>query len=90
MFYTEPPQAFRFVGREVVSGIPCLHYRSSERVEEAFLKGEAQGDIWMAEEGFPVRFAFEFEAYVETEEVFTEWAMEIRDVNQPISIEPPI
>lgn len=92
--YTGLPGTSNLVGREVVNGIPCLHYTSSHKGWGVLFGGgiaEAKGDIWIAEEGFPVKYIFEASGTdTEGNQGSIEWSMELRDVNQPISIEPPM
>ena len=91
--YTGLPGTSNLVGREVVNGIPCLHYTSNYKGWGVLFGGEiaeAKGDIWIAEEGFPVKYIFEASGTdPEGNQGSIEWSMELRDVNQPISIEPP-
>lgn len=85
--------ASSFVGNEVVNGISALHYTSDyagweERFDGSLHTG--RGDIWVAEEGFPVRCVFTGTGSDEEgHQGAFEWRMEITDVNQSISIEPP-
>lgn len=92
--YTGLPGTSNLVGREVVNGIACLHYSSSYKGWGVLFGGgiaEAKGDIWIAEEGFPVKYIFEASGTdTEGNQGSIEWSMDLRDVNQPISIEPPI
>ncbi len=92
--YTGLPGTSNLVGREVVNGIPCLHYASSYKEWGVLFGGEiaeAKGDIWIAEEGFPVKYIFEASGTdAEGNQGSIEWSMELMDVNQPISIEPPM
>jgi hypothetical protein len=92
--YTGLPGTSNLVGREVVNGIPCLHYASNYKGWEVLFGGgiaEARGEIWIAEEGFPVKYIFEASGTdTEGNQGSIEWSMELRDVNQPISIEPPM
>lgn len=92
--YTGLPGTSNLVGREVVNGIPCLHYTSSHKGWGVLFGGgiaEAKGDIWIAEEGFPVKYIFEASGTdTEGNQGSIEWSMDLRDVNQPISIEPPM
>ena len=93
--YTGLPGTSNLVGREVVNGISCLHYASNYKEWGVVLFGggiaEAKGDIWIAEEGFPVKYIFEASGTdPEGDQGSIEWSMELRDVNQPISIEPPM
>lgn len=92
--YMGLPGTSNLVGREVVNGIPCLHYTSSYKEWGVLFGGgiaEAKGDIWIAEEGFPVKYIFEASGTdPEGNQGSIEWSMELMDVNQPISIEPPM
>lgn len=92
--YTGLPGTSNLVGREVVNGIPCLHYASSYKGWGVLFGGviaEAKGDIWIAEEGFPVKYVFKASGTdTEGNQGSIEWSMDLRDVNQPISIEPPM
>lgn len=52
---------------------------------------EAKGDVWIAVEGFPVKYILKASGTdAEGNRGSIEWRMELRDVNQPISIEPPV
>ncbi len=85
--------ASSFVGNEVVNGISALHYTSDYAGWEERFGGSlhtGHGDIWVAEEGFPVRCVFTGTGTDEEgHQGGFEWRMEITDVNQAISIEPP-
>ena len=82
-----------FVGKEVVNGVATLHYSSDYAGWEESFQGdlqEASGEIWIAEEGFPVRTIFTASSVDEDgNQGSIEWQMDLTDVNQPISIEPP-
>jgi hypothetical protein len=82
-----------FVGKEVVNGVSALHYSSDYAGWEESFQGdlqEARGEIWIAEEGFPVRTIFTASSIDEDgNKGSIEWQMDLTDVNQPISIEPP-
>ncbi len=82
-----------FVGKEVVNGVSTLHYSSDYGGWEARFQGdlhEASGEIWIAEEGFPVRTIFTASSIDEDgNQGSVEWRMDLTNVNQPISIEPP-
>lgn len=92
--YTDLPSVSSFVGEEVVNGIPCLHYASRYKEWGAIFGGavaEAKGDIWIAVEGFPVKYIFEASGTdMAGNRGSAEWSMELKDINQPISIEPPM
>jgi len=82
-----------FVDKEVVNGVAALHYSSDYTGWEESFQGdlqEARGEIWIAEEGFPVRTIFTASSVDEDgNQGSIEWQMDLTDVNQPISIEPP-
>ncbi len=82
-----------FVGKEVVNGVSTLHYSSDYAGWEARFEGdlhEASGEIWIAEEGFPVRSIFTASGIDEDgNQGSVEWRMDLTNVNQSISIEPP-
>jgi len=92
--YTGLPGTSNLVSMEIVNGIPCLHYTSNHKGWGVLFGGdiaEARGDIWIAEEGFPVKYIFKASGTdTEGNQGSIEWSMELRDVNQPISIEPPM
>ena len=91
--YTGLPGTSNLVGREVVNGIPCLHYASNYKGWGMLFGGgiaEAKGDIWIAEEGFPVKYIFKASGTdTDGNQGSIEWSMDLRDVNQLISIEEP-
>ncbi|MCK4356193.1 hypothetical protein KAW44_03850 [Candidatus Bipolaricaulota bacterium] len=82
-----------FVGKEVVNGVSTLHYSSDYAGWEERFEGdlhEASGEIWIAEEGFPVRSIFTASGIDEDgNQGSVEWRMDLTNVNQAISIEPP-
>jgi len=82
-----------FVGKEVVNGVSTLHYSSDYAGWEERFEGdlhEASGEIWIAEEGFPVRSIFTASGLDEDgNQGSVEWRMDLTNVNQSISIEPP-
>lgn len=92
--YEGLPDASNLVDKEVVNDISCFHYASSYNQWGATFSEEiteAKGDIWIAEEGFPVKYLFKASGTdSEGNSGSVEWSMELKDVNQPISIEPPM
>jgi hypothetical protein len=82
-----------FVGKEVVNGVSTLHYSSDYAGWDARFEGnlhEASGEIWIAEGGFPVRSIFTASGIDgDGDQGSVEWRMDLTNVNQPISIEPP-
>lgn len=81
------------VGTEAVNGILTRHYTSTTEEWAKNWEGQiedAQGDVWIAEAGYPVRYRFtatgiDSEGYKGS----MLWTMELADVNASISIEPP-
>ena len=93
--YAGIPGTAEYVGKETINGISCSHYTSNYEGWGAGVFGgevtEASGDVWVAEEGFPVKYAFTATGInAEGAGGSVEWTMELKDVNQPISIEPPM
>ena len=75
-----------FVGEEIVNSIPCFHYTLSSGESGIESKGEA----WVATEGYPVKYTLTVSwGDREGRHHSSRWSMEHRDINQPISIEPP-
>jgi hypothetical protein len=95
LFVGDPEDA-RYLGQEVVNGIPADHYQSAESASwGAFLSGctfaSAADDIWVAVDGrFPVKRQLNVEANCEGEAGRLNFLMEISDVNQPLNITPPM
>jgi hypothetical protein len=90
------PDTAQFVGQETVNGVPSRHYRNTE---SSFLGSAVAGctfasfedDIWVAVEGdFPVKRELNAEADCQGESGSFNLYMEIRDVNQPQGINPPV
>jgi len=81
------------VDKETINGIKTLHYSStgsewSKGIGAGF--GNARGDIWIAEAGYPVKFVFTASGTDEEgNSGAIEWRTEVTDVNGDISIEPP-
>ena len=84
----------RYVGKETVNGVRALHYAASGSFWEDEIGtevGNAHGDIWIAEAGYPLRFVFTASGTDEegnTESV--EWRTEVTEVNTQVVISPPI
>jgi hypothetical protein len=93
--YNAIPGTTEYVGAETVNGISCSHYTSNYAGWGGAVFGgevsEASGDVWIAEEGFPVKYTFTATGVDSGgERGSVEWSMELKDVNQPITIEPPM
>lgn len=90
------PEGAQYAGDETVNGVPTHHYRNTE---SAFMGALAAGctfasvqdDIWVAVEGsFPVKRELSTEATCQGQSGTFGLFMEIRDVNQPQDINPPM
>lgn len=93
LFAEELETTSTFVGEEVVNGIPTKHYTSSYASWPSHEESEvthAEGDVWIAEAGYPVRYRFAAKVTdSEGESGSVLWTMELSDVNAPITIEAP-
>jgi hypothetical protein len=82
-----------YVGRETVNGIASDHYAATYTQWGAYWEGElidAAGDIWIAEAGYPVKYHFSATGVDEDgDRGSVTWSMELSDVNEPLTIEPP-
>ena len=85
--------ASNFIGKEVINGVSTFHYSSDYTGWEGRFEGdlhETSGEIWITKEGFPMRTIFTASGIDEEgDQGSVEWRMDLTDVNQPISIEPP-
>ena len=75
-----------------VNGIRCRHYTFDQTGLTWGGFGKAEGEVWVAVDGeYVVKYLLQAEGKDPTsgKEGHLEWVYEIRDVNQPISIEPP-
>jgi hypothetical protein len=78
---------------EQVNGIPCRHYRFDETSIAWGGFARAKGEIWVAKDGgYVVKYIMQADGknpITRDEEGHVEWEYEVRDVNTPITIEPP-
>ncbi len=77
---------------EEVNGILCRHYTFDETAVSWASLSRAAGEVWVAVDGgYVVKYTLraEGENPVSQEEGRIEWEYELRDVNAPITIEPP-
>lgn len=77
---------------ETVNGILCRHYQFDEKSLLTSEIQSAKGDMWVAVDGdYVVKYVLEAEGKDPTsgDEGQISWTYEIRDVNAPITIEPP-
>jgi len=83
-----------YVGLDTVDGIPAHHYTSTYEQWGGYWAGEltsASGDVWIAEAGYPVKYSFTASGVDEdgTSGLVT-WTMQLSDINQSVTIEPPL
>ncbi len=90
---TNLEDATYYVGKEILNNTSTLHYSSTssywqEMVGESY--GQGQGDIWIAEEGYPVKFMFIASGNDEQGNSGSiEWTSNVTDVNSNVTISPP-
>jgi hypothetical protein len=84
----------RYIGKETINGTLSLHYSSSSSYWQSHVGqgfGDAQGDIWIAEEGYPIKFTFTASGTNEDgDHGSIQWNSNITGVNSGITIAPPI
>jgi len=82
-----------YVGAETINGIPAHHYTATFDQWAGYWEGDlvdATGDVWIAEEGYPVKYHFSAVGVDEDgDRGAVTWTMELRDVNADIEIAPP-
>lgn len=92
--YSGLPSSSARVGAETVNGIPATHYTSTYQEWGTQFGAElvhTQGDVWIADEGYPVKYTFTASGVDEDGEPGTlSWTMELQDVHGDIVIEPPM
>ncbi|RLC79492.1 MAG: hypothetical protein DRI61_07790, partial [Chloroflexi bacterium] len=84
----------QFVGVETINGVKAKHYSFDEKALGMGLEFvRAKGDIWVAPEGYVIKYVLEAEG---KEEVFGKgaegklrWDYEVVDINEPFTIEVP-
>jgi hypothetical protein len=77
---------------ETVNGILCRHYVFDETSIAWTVLARAEGEAWIAVDGdYVVKYTMEAEGRnpASQEEGHVEWEYQVRDVNAPITIEPP-
>jgi hypothetical protein len=83
-----------YVGKDVVNRVPADHYTATYTQWGGYWPGElidATGDVWIAEAGYPVRYHFSATGIDEDgDRGAVTWAMDLTDVNAPLTIEPPM
>ncbi|MBN1977706.1 MAG: hypothetical protein JW918_09920 [Anaerolineae bacterium] len=82
--------AHRVMPDETVNGVACRHYTFDEQSMVGFTS--AKGEIWVAVDGdYLVKYTLEADGKnsINDEEGHVEWVYEVRDINAPITIEPP-
>jgi hypothetical protein len=90
------PEGAQYVGDETINGVSAHHYKNTE---SGFLGSAVSGctfasfqdDIWVAVDGsFPVKRQVGAQATCQGESGNFNLSMEVRDVNQPQNIQPPV
>ena len=95
IFFTGDPEDAQYLGQEMMNGVQAHHYRTMEGAAwGAFTAGctfgSVQDDVWVAVDGsFPVKRQFDAVGECQGESGEVLFLMEIRNVNQPVSISPP-
>lgn len=83
-----------YVGKETVNGVSAHHYTSTYALWGGYWPGaleNASGDVWIAEDGYPVKYHFSATGIDEDGDRGTvTWQMDLTDVNTEITIEPPL
>jgi hypothetical protein len=83
-----------YVGEEEVNGVSTYHYTSTYAQWGGYWAGEltnASGDVWIAEEGYPLKYSFTASGADEDgDSGMVTWTMDLSDVNEILVIEPPI
>ncbi len=77
---------------ETVNGIQCQHYVFDESSVTWATMSMAKGEVWVAADGgYIVKFTMEGEGNnpLTEEQGRIEWVYEVKDINTPITIEPP-
>ena len=78
---------------ERVNGVMCRHYKFDEKGLTWGTFARAEGEVWVAVEGdYVVKYMLQADGKDPVggdDEGHIEWEYEVRDVNQPITIEPP-
>lgn len=93
MFAEDLQTQSRYIGTETVNGVATKHYSSTYKEWAATMGNEvsdAQGDVWIAEEGFPARFRLAAEVADEDGgRKSVTWTMDMFDVGAALSVEAP-
>jgi len=83
-----------YVGEDTVNGVTAHHYASTYQQWGGYWAGELQGacgDVWVADEGYPVKYEFSATGIDEDGDRGTvTWRMDLTDVNADITITPPV
>lgn len=93
LFASELEAESTLVGTETVNGIAAKHYTSAYESLPEEWGGDvssAKGDVWIAEQGFPVRYRLSASMVDDEGTKGTIlWTMELSDINAPVLIEAP-
>ena len=83
----------QYIGEERINGVLTSHYSSTSSYWQQLVGesvGEAQGEIWIAKEGYPVKFEFDASGTDEDGNMASvKWSGEVTDINAPVNISPP-
>lgn len=96
VFFTGDPAAVQYVGQEMMNGVQSHHYRSTEGTAwGAFVSGctfaSIEDDIWVAVDGsFPVKRELGARANCQDQSGEIHFLMELRNINEPVSVAPPM
>jgi hypothetical protein len=82
-----------YVGQETVNGVTADRYTATYEQWGGYWPGaleNAAGDVWIADEGYPVKYHFSATGVDEDGNRGTvTWRMDLTDVNADLSVEPP-
>jgi len=95
MLFVGDPQDVQYLGQEMMNGVQSHHYRATESTSWGFAVGctfaAVDDDIWVAVDGsFPVKRQFDAAGECQGESGEIHFLMEVSNINQPVSISPPM
>ncbi len=95
-FFTGDPEDAQYLGQEMINGVQSHHYRTAEGTDwgaftSACTFASVEDNIWVAVDGgFPVKREAAASVTCQGESGEVNFLMEIRNVNQPVSISAPM
>jgi len=94
-FFAGDPEDAQYLGQEMMNGVLTNHYQITEAGAWGYAVGctwaSVQDDTWVAVDGsFPVKRQSDAAGECQGESGEVSFLMEIRNVNQPVSISPPM